>query len=129
MKVDADAADKLRFLLAKPVMRSEDSWELDDGEAGRFDPWDLFDHAIYGSYSSDFDDMAILVLDNIVNGRWGSDHGEGLAHEMFREMLCCANLCDYGTSPRGCFPNGYTRDLLPALLAKWREYREVEWGE
>ena len=119
-----EAIAALKAELERPVGR-----ELDWRNPDFFDPWRLFEGMIYGSYNSDFDDMAILVLDNIANQRWGGDAGEGLAHEMFREMLCVINLCDYGTSPRGCFPTPEFRELLPALLAKWREYREVEWAE
>lgn len=34
-------------------------------------------------------------------------------------------------SPRGCFPNwgsGF-EDILPALIEKWRAYRDVNWSE
>lgn len=121
------ASEIIREQLTKPVGR-EEGWINPD----HFDPWEAFP-SVYGSYSSDFDDMAILVLDNILNKRWGADHGEGLAHEMFREMLCTAGLCSYGTSPRGCFPDWVdgesTAPLLAALLAKWQEYRRVAWGE
>ena len=126
--MNAEAIEILRDQLARPVGR-EEGWRNPDF----FDPWAIFEHAIYGSYSSEFDDMAILVLDNIINKRWGVDYGEGLAHEMFREMLCVIGLCTYGTSPRGCFPdwlNGEsTEPLLVALLEKWREYRVVEWDD
>lgn len=102
--------------------------ESEPHTSGFFDPWEIFP-CFYGSYNSDFDDMAILVLENIRHNRFGDRHGEGLAHEMFREVLCTADLCDYGTSPRGCFPNWDTdfNDLLPALIAKWRAYAGREW--
>jgi hypothetical protein len=114
--------------LAKPVKieAEERQWTRAAGEV--FDPWEIFP-SIYGSYSSEFDDMAILVLENLLNVKWGADAGEGLAHQMFREMLCVENLCDYGTSPRGCFPTPEFRDVLPALLEKWRAYRAAEWEE
>lgn len=123
------ALEELKAQLAKPINVEGEPWL--HGTDGVFDPWEIFP-SLYGSYSSEFDDMAILVLDNILNKRWGSDHGEGLAHQMFREMLCTADLCDYGTSPRGCFPNWAVdgiEGLLTTLLAKWREYRDAEWRE
>jgi len=119
-----NAIDELKAQLAKPISDRED--EMDSVE--EFDPWEIFP-SLYGSYSSEFDDMAILVLDNIVNKRWGER--EGLAHEIFREMLCTAGLCDYGTSPRGCFPNHSIKgieEMLAALLEKWRAYRIANWG-
>lgn len=118
--------DRLRKQLTLPVCSDEERWTI-SGDA--FDPWEVFP-SLYGSYSSEFDDMAILVLDNVLNKRWGSGHGEGLAHEMFREMLCTAGLCDYGTSPRGCFPDWSEdgiEELLTNLLTKWCEYRRVKW--
>lgn len=118
--------DRLKEELAKPFPKEE--WEK--GTEDVFDPWNVFP-CFYGSYSSEFDDMAILVLENIRDGKWGADHGEGLAHEMFREVLCTSDLCDYGTSPRGCFPNwgsGFA-ELMPTLIEKWRDYRRLEWGE
>lgn len=124
--------DRLRAELAKPVTVEGEERQWLRGTGDIFDPWEVFP-ALYGSYSSGFDDMAILVLENILNQRWGADNGEGLAHEMFREMLCVAGLCTYGTSPRGCFPDYVdgesTAPLLAELLAKWREYRDVEWSE
>lgn len=122
---EKSAIEMVREELEHPIGREEGYTNPD-----YFDPWRPFERCIYGSYSSDFDDMAILVLDNIVNKRWGASAGEGLAHEMFREMLCVADLCDYGTSPRGCFPNWSIdgiEELLVALLEKWREYRRVQW--
>ncbi|MEG3175861.1 hypothetical protein U1872_06435 [Sphingomonas sp. RB3P16] len=122
--------DILRVELAKPVELEGEERQWSRGTGDVFDPWNVFP-ALYGSYSSDFDDMAILVLDNILNNRWGADHGETLAHEMFREMLCTAGLCTYGTSPRGCFPDYVggesMRPLLADLLEKWHDYRRVEW--
>jgi hypothetical protein len=121
---DLNAIDELRRQLEKPL--PTENWQRGTGEV--FDPWAAFP-CLYGSYSSDFDDMAILVLDNLLNKRWGPDHGEGLAHQMFREMLCTAGLCDYGTSPRGCFPDHSTvfPEMLPLLLEKWRSYRSIQW--
>ena len=115
-QADQDAAALVAAELAKPLPTEQ--WE--EGCDEFFDPWNLF-HSVYGSYSSDFDDMAILVLSNLHQRNFD---GEGLAHHMFREMLCTAHLCDYGTSPRVCFPTTDFRPLLPALLEKWQRYRE-----
>lgn len=118
-----EAAEKLAALMAKPVPETAE----DAGWDERFDPWETFSGSLYGSYSGAFDHMAITVLRNIQSKRWGGDHGETLAHEMFREMLCVADLCDYGVSPRGCFPTLEFEPLLPALIEKWEAYADVMW--
>jgi len=115
--IEEESIAKLKEVLARPV---GDIW---DREEEVFDPWDLFPY-VYGSYSSAFDDMAIEVLENMQNKTFKE---ESLAHEMFREMLCVKELAEYGTSPRGCWANGEFRDLLPELLAKWKEYRKLTW--
>jgi len=115
---------ELNRQLTLPVCKSgSDEWFEAEG---RFDPWEVFD-CFYGSYSSEFDDMAIEVLEAIQRGQFTN---EPLSHQMFREVLCHYGLCDYGTSPRGCFPDwgsGFA-ELLPDLIAKWKQYRDVEWG-
>lgn len=126
-----DATDKLRALLALPDPEHRDdigcfSPDVDSDLPIFFDPWELFP-SLYGCYSSAFDDMALEVLEGLMSRDfWPTT----LAHEMFQEMLCTANLCDYGTSPRGCFPNYGTdfEKLLPELIAKWKAYRAVRWG-
>jgi hypothetical protein len=75
--------------------------------------------------------MALTVLRNIqrnCEGVWGEGEPEGLAHEMFREMLCTAELCDYGTSPRVCFANEPFKALLPQLIEKWEAYSAAQWA-
>lgn len=88
-----------------------------------FDPWRPFEQ-LYGSYSSAFDDMALEVLTRLLDPTY---EPETLAHEMFREMLCTLDLCDYGTSPRGCFAREEFKDILPELISKWREYYQMQW--
>lgn len=118
-RVKREAAEKLTALLALPMPESR----YDCGAEGYFDPWSLFQ--LYGSYSSDFDECVLEVLrelrDDIKNRR-------DLAAEMFREMLCNLNLCDYGTSPRACFPTTRFRALLPELIDKWEAYSAVQWS-
>lgn len=106
----------LQTLLDKPVDK--------DMSVDSFDPWEPFQ--LYGSYSSEFDDMAIRVLTDIETGKFDN---RNLADEMFREMLCNLDFCDYGTSPRTCFPTLEFRKLLPRYIAKWKEYYKVQWDE
>jgi hypothetical protein len=109
----------LEDMLAKPPLPEDDMYS--DGEC--FDPWAMFP-ALYGSYSSAFDDMAIAVLTDI---RDGTHTREDLAAEMFREMLCTTGFCDYGTSPRVCFASGRFREMLPRLIERWSEYYKIRW--
>jgi hypothetical protein len=120
-RVEREAAERLQALLAKPDIQDEEFRTSEE-----FDPWDFFP-AVYGSYSEAFDDLAIDVLERIAARR--THDGETLAHEIFREMLCTAELCTYGGSPRGCFPTLAFKPLLPILLERWKRYREIVWPD
>jgi hypothetical protein len=116
-KADREAAEKVAAELRKPLAESaEENFGPDN-----FDPWELF--PLFGSYSSDFDEMAIEVLKGLDENNPRSD----LAAEMFREILCKMHLCDYGTSPRACFPTQEFRVLLPEFIAKWEAYSKLQW--
>jgi len=118
---EQEAARAIEALLAKPIPDRIDIWP---GEEAAFDPWTPF--PLYGSYSSEFDDMGIEVLRDIMDGTY---HRADLAAEMFREMLCKMGLCDYGSSPRVCFPTQAFRRVLPGYLEKWTAYRKVQWAD
>lgn len=126
-RVEREAAEELEKLLARPTAPIKDYIGVIDEKTDEpefFDPWDIF--PLYGNYSSEFDDMALRVLENLLNF---NRVDETLAHEMFREMLCNKNLCDYGTSPRVCFPTTRFKELLPKYIIKWKEYYELAWGK
>ncbi|PDT15915.1 hypothetical protein CO670_15595 [Rhizobium sp. J15] len=118
-KADREAAEKVAALLQKPMPSRDDMRDIEE-----FDPWDIF--PIYGSYDSAFDEMAIEVLEEL---KAHSKKRDDLAAEMFREMLCKMNLCDYGTSPRVCFPTSNFEPLLPAFIEKWKAYSKMQWGD
>lgn len=120
-KAQREAADRVRGLLSLPMPEASDML----GTEGEFDPWDLFP-CLYGSYSGEFDKLAIEVLCEL---RDKTIRRGDLAAEMFREMLCNADLCEYGTSPRVCFATSYFAEVLPALIERWRAYAELAWGE
>ena len=102
-----------------PIDGTEDG-QVDD----QFNPWE--DLGLYGCYSAAFDDLAIAVLTDM---RDGTCTEKSLAGEMFRELLCKQDLCEYGTSPRVCFPWETFRDSLPAILEKWKALRAILWGD
>lgn len=119
-KAEREAVEKLQTLLDLPLPADEH-----DQHDGTFDPWRLFP-SLYGSYSGEFDRCAIEVLTELSQKEAVRDD---LGAHMFREMLCTAYLCDYGTSPRVCFPTKDFRPLVPALLEKWKAYSLIVWGE
>jgi hypothetical protein len=121
-----DILAEIRALLLLPL-------PADSSDIGRvppefFDPWELFP-VVYGSYSDDFDQCAIDVLSDLLKDPQSIDIRYDLAANMFREMLCTAGLCDYGTSPRTCFALPEFEEVLPELLRKWRAYAAAMWGD
>ena len=114
------AAAKVSAALVMPMPEGRDAL----GYEGDFNPWSLMP-CLYGGYSSEFDDLAIEVLHDLQDHTHKRDD---LASEMFREMLCVLDLCEYGTSPRVCFPTPQFEALLSDLIAKWDAYRTLAWG-
>lgn len=119
-RVEREAAEKLEEILVRPSGDEGIPQDVND-----FDPWALLP-SLYGSYSSSFDECAIDVLREIDTGKKVRDD---LGAEMFREMLCTAHLCSYGTSPRVCFPTSEFKTLLPRLIARWEAHALAKWGE
>lgn len=120
------AVEVVKELLARPDAPSSDRIGVIDEKTDKpeyFDPWDIF--PVYGNYSSEFDDMAIKVLENLLASKFTE---ETLAHEIFREMLCKMDLCDYGASPRVCFANAEFKELLPEYIKRWKQYYKLWWG-
>lgn len=122
---ESDAVAKIRAELEKPMPVGDQFLDID-----HFDPWELFP-CLYGTYSKAFDDMALVVLRNLqlaADDRWDDRLPEELAHEMFREILCRSDLCEYGTSPRVCFATQPFRAVLPELIDKWEAFSRVHWA-
>lgn len=115
------AIEAVDALLAKPTIPADGLYS--DGEC--FDPWDLFP-CLYGTYSREFDDLAIAILSNLKDNTYNR---ADLAAEMFREILCTTGLCDYGTSPRACFPTTAFEERLPRLIERWREFSQISWSQ
>lgn len=119
-KRQEEAAARVSEMVLRPVAKRMDQIQRDVD----FDPWDLF--PLYGTYSSDFDECAIDVLEELQSGK---KVRADLGAEMFREILCHAELCDYGTSPRGCFATQDFKAVLPAFIEKWKEFSAVIWDD
>jgi hypothetical protein len=117
-KKEREAAEKLVAMLALPI---NDGY-MSTGEY--FDPWSLFP-CVYGSYGGDFDRCAIDVLTEIKDKE---KRRRDLGAEMFREMLCNASLCTYGTSPRVCFATMEFEPLLPDFIEKWKQHCLFQWA-
>jgi len=121
------AANKVRLFLEASL---ENNTEME------CDPWDALLPCFYGSYSREFDVLAIRVLTDIhdVESTNNSidlhalDIRRDLASEMFREALCTHHYCDYGSSPRSCFTSSQFKPLLKPLIAKWQAYSDHQWS-
>lgn len=124
-KTEAAAIRRLRTALNKPVPKTED-----DTSDDFFDPWDDLIDGCVGSYSLALDRLAIDVL-KAVRDRTTYDllvSERGLAAELFMHMLADW-LCDYGTSPRGVFPDPGILGMWDELIEKWDAYAAATWGE
>ena len=111
-----DAIKQWREYLNRPEGDAENS----------FDPWEWFP-ALYGSYSSEFDTVAIEVLTAMLEKR--VEKPQTVAHEMFREMLCTSDIANYGTSPRVCFVDHRIEEReIKLWIEKWNRYASVHWG-
>jgi hypothetical protein len=120
-----DAVDRLLHIM--PLDVDFDVYPALDisGAPLSFDPWYIFEGVFYGVYSSDFDDTAIDVLNEVW---WNESVRQDTAAYMFREALCCLGLCKYGSSPRACFPTPEFKAQLPKLIEKWEMYRATKWS-
>jgi len=94
------------------------------------DFWDILGiHC--GGYGSDVDDDIIKVMEamhaQVGNTSSIASH-TGLSEphvELIQYILCSAGMCDYGTSPRGCWLIHTVKDLVPEIVARWRK----EWDD
>lgn len=115
--------EKLEAALALPLPSVEDEIGCD----GIFNPWDHVIHGIHGDYSSESDDLMIEVLEAVRDRKTFELIDEkGFIVEFLLYVLSGHGLTDYGTSPRGGFPEHL--DLWQPLIDKWKAYREVKWA-
>lgn len=101
----------------------------EDENGDYWDPWDALGIGC-ASYNSGIDQNAINVLCGIRDKLFCDDiaerYGMSALHvELFQSIFCSADWCEYGTSPRGCFPED--REGFPALIAAWEAYFKRRW--
>lgn len=117
--------ERLETALAKPLPESDDV--IHDGV---FNPWSDVLSGIHGDYSSECDALMIEAL-RAVRDRKTFDFIDrtGLAGEFALYVLSGHGLTEYGTSPRGAWPDPEVDGVWAALISKWLDFYEVEWGE
>lgn len=114
----------------------------EDESGSYWDPWDAM-HIHNGGYSSNVENDAIEILrairDGVKDGRDGGQYGNyvtdianktGLSEghvELWQYIFCSAGWCNYGTSPRGCFPDQSID--FDALIEAWAGYYRRKWEQ
>lgn len=114
-----EALTRIRQFITEPLYDPDSPWDDNGGS-----PWEAVFPVLYGTYSQEFDLVALHVLEGI---RTRTVQDEQVAHEMLREMLCEQGLCEYGVSPRSCWPVPEFEAELPALIEQWRAWSAAYW--
>lgn len=125
--------DDLIKVLAKPLPPEPDrlgTIDPDTGEDLYFDPWSEVIKGIFGHYASETDDLMIGAL-KAVRDRTTFEFimQQGFAGEFALYVLAGHGLTEYGTSPRGAWPDPSIADLWDQLIEKWEAYSVLVWGE
>ncbi len=118
-----DIRKELERVLAKPLPDDDQTIHLD-----AFDPWEDVIHGIYGCYSSESDEVMIATL-KAVRNRTTFDliKERGFIVEFMLYILAGHGLTEYGTSPRGGWPDHDIEDLWQPLIDKWEAYAQRVW--
>ena len=120
----ADTRSKLEAALAKPLPESHDMISGDD-----FDPWGDVIEGIHGHYAKGSDDLMIEALEAVRDGEtFTFIDRKGFVGEFVLYVLSGHGLTEYGTSPRGGFPDPSIADLWQPLIDKWKAYKDIAWG-
>lgn len=116
--------ERLESALAKP---SAEIGDIIDG--GFFSPWEDVFPSIYGHYSSASDALMIDALIAVRDKKTFEFIDErGFVGEFALYILAGHGLIEYGTSPRGGWPDYSIEELWQPLIDKWVEYYEAVWG-
>lgn len=119
-----DVRQRLEMALAKPLPESD---QMVHSEV--FDPWSDVIEGIYGSYSSDSDELMVAALEAVRDKTTFEFIKDNFAAEFALYVLAGHGLTEYGTSPRGAWADFAVADLWQPLIDKWRAYYEIVWGE
>lgn len=116
--------EKLEAALAKP-----DQYDT-VGDPDCFDPWEDVITGIYGSYSSESDDLMLAALCAVRDKEtFDFIKRRGFAGEFALYVLAGHGLLEYGMSPRGGWPDHEIADLWQPLIDKWEAYDRIAWPE
>lgn len=93
-----------------------------------FNPWEDVIDGIHGSYSSESDDLMLEALKAARDTQTFEFIGrKGFAAEFALYVLSGHGMLDYGTSPRGGWPDHEIADLWQPLIDKWEAYADIVW--
>lgn len=116
---------KLQAALNKPLPEHHDLMRLEV-----FDPWEDVISGIFGSYASICDTLMIDALEAVRDKKtFEFIDTYGVAGELALYILAGHGLTEYGTSPRGAWPDPEVADLWQPLIDKWRAYYRIYWEE
>jgi len=117
--------EKLEAALAKPQPDPDMM-----GDIRCFDPWEDVIHGIYGNYNSECDDLMIAAMKSVRDKTtFEFIKDRGFVAEFALYVLAGHQLTDYGTSPRGGWPDFDIEDLWQPLIDKWEAHAKLNWGE
>ncbi len=98
------------------------------------EPWDFWDSVglTCAGYSAENDaDLINVFIESSADGRWFGETAQrrGLQEAyvgLLKEILCSADFCEYGTSPRGAWA---VADKYEANLQKLKDWYLEKWEE
>lgn len=118
--------ERIIAALAKPLQPTGQGFASTD----EFDPWGDVIEGIFGNYASESDRLMIGALEAVrKRATFEFIQREGFAGEFMFYVLSGHGFLEYGTSPRGGWPDPDIADLWEPLITKWRDYANFTWGE
>ena len=115
--------DRLIRALAKPLPDDPNFIHMEV-----FDPWEDVINGIHGCYSSEFDRLFIDALKSVRDQEtFEFMEKHGAVAELILYVLSGHGYTEYGTSPRGAWPDPTVNDLWQPLIDKWEAYYRIVW--
>jgi len=116
--------EKIEHALAKPIALNG------IGSVDHFDPWADVIEGIDGTYAQESDDLMIAALEAVRDKTtFKFIEDRGFIAEFALYVLSGQGLTDYGTSPRGGWPDNEITDLWQPLIDKWKAYAAAAWAD